>query len=64
MKTRRNRKAPLSGGTDQQRKNITRIQFNTFLHVMQAWGYDRWDMENFVRAMDIAIGVEASTNAG
>jgi hypothetical protein len=53
-KKHRNRKAPLSGGTEQQRKVITQTHVTRVLAIMQGWGYDRWDLSNLLTAIRIA----------
>lgn len=51
---RQNRNAPLSGGTEQQRKVITQAHVTRVIAIMQGWGYDRWDLSNLLTAIRIA----------
>ena len=52
----KNRKAPLSGGTEQQRKVITQDQYIAALLTLQGWGYNKYDIANFNAAIRFAGG--------
>ena len=52
------KEAPLSGGTEQQRRDITQDQYNEIGRVLQCWGYSIWDICNVAIAIKHVLSGE------
>ena len=58
VRTRREKEKPLSGGTEQQLKDLTQDQYNEIRRILQAWGYDEWgDIANVIAAIQHSLEV-------
>ena len=52
------KEAPLSGGTEQQRRDICQDQYNEIGRILQCWGYDIWDICNVAVAIKRVLSSE------